>query len=249
MSILQRHSVIAVVAAAVGLLGCRENPARRGEVTLQVTTRLAIDSGRAAARSDSLVVTRGADTIVIRQAAIVLRETVLQRARYQECEEEEGEDCAVLRAGAMRLPLPLGTDAPRVVTVPVPVDTYSTLQFEIYRPDVHLDSVFLAEHPRMAGVSLRADGTFSRGGARRAFMYASAFNEVQEVMLDGPLPVPAGGRGTVTLHIDVASWFVTADGAALIDPTSVTAESDEEIQIRDNVRLSLQASRAAPPPP
>ncbi len=232
-----------LVLLALGAMACRESSARSGEVTFSVTTRVAADSDRAdAADGDSVVVARGADTIVIREAAIVLRETVLQRARYQECEEEEGEDCAVLRAGVMRVLLPLGDQSPRLVTAPVPVDTYSTLQFEIYRPDTRLDSVFLVEHPRMAGAALRAEGTFSRAGARHAFSYASAFNEVQEVLLDGPLPVPAGSRRAVTLRVDVASWFLTADGTSLIDPAGVTPDGDEEIQIRDNVRLSLHGA-------
>jgi len=246
VNVVWRPGLLALVA--VSALACRDRSSRGGEVTLHVATRVAADSDRTHAPGDSVVVVRGADSLVIREAAIVLRETVLQRARYQECEEEEGEDCAVLRAGVMRVALPLGDEAPRLVTVPVPLDTYSTLQFEIYRPDVRLDSVFLADHPRLAGASLRVEGTFSRAGARHPFAYASAFNEVQEVLLDGPLPVSPGSRRAVTLRVDVASWFLTADGASLIDPAAVTPDGDAEIQIRDNVRLSLHGAVGAAAP-
>lgn len=245
---MDRTSRLCLTAAAVGalsMLACRESPPGRGAVTLSVTTRAVTDSGAAIQAGDTIVVARGADTIVIRQADLVLRETVLQRARYQECEEEEGEDCAVLRAGAIRLRLPLDAAVASIVTMPVPVDTYSTLQFEIYRPDRRLDSAFLAAQPDLAGTSVRARGTFSRAGARHDFDYASEFNEVQEVLLGGPLPAPAGSRGRVTLHVDVGSWFLTADGAALIDPASATPDGDDEIQIRDNIRLSLHASVGA----
>jgi hypothetical protein len=240
------HGVRIVVALVACVpLGCADAGTRPGSVALHVVTGGEANGGNLPA-SATLVVARGADTLVVRRAELVLRETVLQRARYQECEEEAGEDCAVLSAGATRFDLPLGPGAAAIARVPVPVDTYSTVQFEIYRPSPDRDSALLASHPHLAGASLHVQGTFSRGGARRDFVYRSDFNEVQEVVLSGPLAVAPRGSADVTLRVDLAGWFLTAEGTALLDPSNAVPGTDDDLQIRDNVRRSLHASPTAP---
>ncbi len=242
MTALHRIRIAPLLGAA--LLACADAGPRPGTVALHVT--IAPAGAQTAAAGDGLVVVRGGDTLIVRQAELVLRETVLQRARFQECEEEAGEDCAVLSAAATRFVLPLGGGGTEITRAPVPVDAYSTVQFEVYRPSPERDSAFVAAHPDLAGTSVRVRGTLSRAGARRDFDYRSEFNEVQEVVLDGPLGVKPRGRGDVTLRVDVARWFLTADGTALLDPSTAVPEGDVEIQVRDNLRQSFAAAPTSP---
>lgn len=223
----------AVLLAAVVALGCPEP--RPGEVLLQVVTE-APDAG-----GDSGLVARGGDTIVVRTAEMVLHEVQLQRARVQECEEEEGERCSMVALGPTRVALPLGPDTVALAPVATVADTYSTVQLEVYRSTSERDSLFFAAHPALAGASLRVTGTYSRGGARRDFVFVSDYNEVQELLLEAPLVVASGRTSPLLLGVNVAGWFLSADGKAVIDPATAGPDGPNAAQVRDNVRQSFRA--------
>jgi hypothetical protein len=194
---------------------------------------------RAPGPGETLLVARGADTIMIRGAELVLREVQLQRLRVGECEEEEGERCEMVAGLPTRVALPVGGDTVSLAPAAVLGDTFGTLQLEIYQVTVGRDSMLLASYPELDGASVRVAGTYSRAGSRRDFVFTSDMNEVQELALDAPFVVAAGATSTLLLDVDVASWFVSADSAALIDPATAGPGGPNAAQVRDNVRMSF----------
>ena len=228
-------SRVVVALAGVAVLACAEP--RPGEVTLRI-------AGTPGAAGDSVVVARGSDTIVVRSAELVLREILLQPQRSGECEEEEGERCAMLAPGPVHIVLPLGPGVVALEPVAATPDTYGQIVFEVYRATPGRDSAFLAAHPGLAGSSLRVSGTFSHGGARRDFTLGSDYNEVLELELGAPLVVALGKIAPLLLRVDVAGWFLSADHAALVDPATAEPGGPSLAQVRNNVRLSLSAAPA-----
>jgi len=226
----------AMALGAVIVVACREP--RPGEVVLRFA------GGPPDASGDSVVVAKGGDTIVVRTAELVLREVLLQPQRSGECEEEEGERCAMLALGPVHVLLPLGPDAVALEPVAATPDTYGQVVFEVYRAVPGRDSAFLTAHPDLAGSSVRVTGGFSHGGARRDFVLGSDYNEVLELELGAPLVVAVGTASPLLLRVDVAGWFLSADHAALIDPATAGPDGPNAAQVRDNVRLSLSAAPA-----
>jgi hypothetical protein len=221
----------AVAVSAVAALACGEP--RPGEVVLRLATGISPGVG------DSLVVARGRDTIVVRGADLVLREVQLQLVRVGECEEEEGERCAMVAAGPTRFALPLGADTVTLAPVAAAADTYGTLQLEVYRATTERDTAFLASHPEMAGASVRVSGTYSQAGSLRDFVFTTDLNEVQELGLDAPFVVANGTSAGLLIGVDVARWFLSADSAALIDPATAGPDGPNAAQVRDNIRTSF----------
>ncbi|HXV91297.1 MAG TPA: hypothetical protein VD707_08000 [Gemmatimonadales bacterium] len=229
---LTRSQVGAVIAAVVAL-GCADRGPEQGDVVLKLFT------GAPAVGAGTLVVGRGTDTIVIRTADLVLREVQLQLVRVGECEEEEGERCAMVADGPTRFALPLGSDTLTLAPVAAAADTYGTLQLEVYRATTERDTAFLASHPDMAGVSVRVSGAYSRAGSLRDFVFTTDLNEVQELGLDAPFVVAKGTSAGLLIGVDVAKWFLSADSAGLIDPATAGPDGPNAAQVRDNIRTSF----------
>lgn len=227
-----RGRLTAVMAFAMAALACGEP--RPGEVVLRVVT------GTSPGDGDSLVVARGGDTIVVRAAELVLREIQLQLVRVGECEEEEGERCAMVAAGPTRIALPLSADTVTLAPVTAVADTYGTVQLEVYRATAERDSAFLTSHPGLAGVSVRVSGSYSRAGDRRDFVLTSDANEVLELALqEVPLVVANGVTSGLLLDVGVARWFLNADTTALVDPATAGPDGPNAAQVRDNIRMSF----------
>src|SRR5881397_1765533 len=217
-------------ALALGLLRCAE-PHRSGWVALQLTT------------GPASVAARGRDSIIVRRAELVLQEIQLAPAGSGECdaEEEEEEACAPLDMGPVLVTLPPGNPAAPMITVRAPADTYIVFHFAIHQPDSSHDGAFLAAHPDFAGTSIRVQGTYSRAGKRRDFMYTSGFTEQEETALLPPLEVPPDTTVNVTLRMAVATWFLNADKTALIDPSTANPGQPNASLVHDNIRTSVAA--------
>lgn len=227
----RRWSAVVVTLAAVAAAACPEP--RPGVVVLRIA------GGAPGASGDSVVVARGGDTIVVRSAVLVLREVQLQLARVGECEEEAGERCAMVMAEPARYELPLGPDDTALAPVAAVSDTYGTLQLEVYRATPERDTALVAAHPELAGASVRASGAFTRAGTRQEFVFVADLDGVLELELPAPLVVANGRESPLVLGVDVAGWFLSADGTALIDPRTATPGSTNAAQVRDNLRMSF----------
>lgn len=228
----------AAAALALLLLGCAErHPV--GSVALRLTRGHASPT----VAGGGAIVARGRDSIIVRQAELVLREIQLAPAGSGECEpEEEAEEaCAPLEMGPLLVTLPLGDGAAPLPSVRVPADTYSVFLFGLHPPDASQDGAFLAAHPDFAGTSIRVQGTYSRAGKRRDFVYASGFSEQEETPLTPPLAVPPDTTVSVTLRLELANWFLNADKTALVDPSTANSGQLNQDLVHDNIRTSVAA--------
>ena len=219
---------------ALGVLTCGEPPSRTGSVALHLSA--------GTARRGALV-TRGRDSIFVRRAELVLTEIQLAPKGSGECdpEEKDEEACTPLEMGPVLVTLPLDTPKTTIATVRAPVDTFIVFHFALWRPDSSRDAAFLATHPEFAGTSIRVQGTYSRAGKRRDFVYSSGFTEQHETALEPPIEVSHDSTINVTLRFTVATWFLNADKTALIDPSTAQPGAPNQDLVHDNIRMSVTA--------
>lgn len=245
-----RHS-LSVVAALVtlGVLGCSRHPS--GSLVIQLAARHpegGANGGPAhlLATGDSAVVALGRDTLILRDAELVVRQIEIAAFTAGDCEptaDEAHEACPVLAGGPIRMTLPLGTAAESIFAASAPADSYSLIQFEIHAPDTAKDAKFLSAHPDLAHTSIRVRGTYSRSGDRKDFVYTTDFSEREELAIMQPVSLPASGTARLTIGVDLARWFLSADKTALVDPTTANWGQPNDQLVRDNIRTSLGAFR------
>lgn len=202
-------------------------------------------SGAALAQAgDSTVVVRGNDTLVIKSVELVLREIELERIdQLADCPDSSGDDdpCEEFTVGVQLVSLPLGNSTEKTVTVTVPEGIYDEVEFEIHKPEDSSDAAFIAAHPAFADVSIRVTGTFSQGGTRSDYVYTSDLNAEQEVSLQPPLDVAAGGAVNVTIRLDVGTWFLSGSGASVVNPATANKGGANEGLVKDNIEQSIDA--------
>jgi hypothetical protein len=239
-------SLCLIIAAAAVATSCREK-APTGAIVFQLSARHATvgDSAGPLVTTDTMLI-QGRDTLFLHRVRIMLAELAIAPAVSNECEEEEGEDnppCVEFDDNPVLLDLPLGRGAIRRSAKPAPATDYNLFQAIIHRPDSAADSSLLRTNPEFAGASIRLDGTLSRAGRRRDFVFTSGFNEQEEITLEPVLTVAARDSVHVTLRVDVASWFRSADRKAFIDPATAGLAGPNEGLVRDNIRTSLRVFR------
>jgi len=196
------------------------------------------------AAGDSTVIALGNDTLIVRSVEVVLREIELERVEVADCDAIAGNgDCEEFESGPVLVTLPLGNATTVAIAIDAPAGMYDELEFDVHKPDDVEDATFIAMHPAFADIAIRVSGTFSQAGTRTDFTFTSDLNEQQEIVLDPPLTVSEGGATTVTLRLDISSWFLSADRTALVDPVSANKGQSNENLVRDNIRASIDAFR------
>jgi len=255
------HSCAVISLAALAAVSCSGGgtaPEGMGRVVLQIaTTSAATVNGPAAA---DVVVTKGANSVVINSVDLVARKIRLRRvdascpadpdqedapaaviasgSAHEDTEHEnevEDHDCPVLKLGPLLLTPPLTDGAATTFSADVPVGTYSKLRIQIHKPKLSRDAAFVAANPDFAGVSIRVKGTFNG----TPFTFVTDIEEEEEIVLPHPVEVTTAGTTAFTLFLDVRGWFLDQTGAALIDPSSPTSRS----LIEHNIRVSFRAFR------
>lgn len=199
------------------------------------------------AAGDSTVITLGNDTIILRSVELVLREIELKRVEADSCDSVQGnDDCEEFETASTLVSLPLGSTATEtVIAINAPAAMYDKLEFKIHKPEDNSseDAAFLAAHPDFNGVSIRVTGTYSQAGSRSNFTFTSDLNAGQEVLLSPPLTVSDGVAASVTLRIDVSTWFLNAGGTALVNPATANKGQPNEGVVKDNIEASIDAFR------
>ncbi|MGH7537110.1 MAG: hypothetical protein ACREMF_00625 [Gemmatimonadales bacterium] len=248
---MRRCGWIGWAAVAVGVIGCSKREPPAGSVAFQVATRhppgvpLAAPEATTAAAGalatgDSVVVTLGRDTVILRRVELVLTQIMLSPMESGHCDPDDPNECSTVEAGPVLLQLPLGDQAEHRTTVRAPADRYIVLHLQIHRPDAQRDSAFLAAHPEFANTSVRVQGTFSRAGRRREFVFATDFNEQEETDITPPMIVAADSTARLTLRLNVATWFLSAEKTALVDPATAGPGQPHEHLVKDNIRMSVR---------
>lgn len=240
---VQRVTAYLVAVLMAGLTACTD--ASSPTVGLAFTTRPApgpvggAQNVRVVQDNHETIVTVGNDVLTIQSVEIVLREIELERVDGPDCPDDPGvsdDGCEEISAGAQVVTLPLGSSADKLVTVAVPEGTFDEVEFAIHVPDP-ADGI-----PGFDGVSIRVTGMFARnGGTAVPFTFTSDLSEQQEVELSPPFVVPATGGLNFTIRVDISTWFLTADGSALVDPETADAGGANEALVEDNIRNSIEA--------
>ena len=197
------------------------------------------------AAGDSTVITMGNDTIILRSVEVVLREIELKRVEAAGCDSIEGnDDCEEFETGSTLVTLPLGSTATEtVVSISAPAGMYDKLEFKIHKPESSDDAAFIAANPNFDGVSIRVTGTYSQAGSRSDFTFTSDLDASQEVLLSPPLTVADGQPASVTLRLDVSTWFLNTGGTALVNPATANKGQANEGVVKDNIEASINAFR------
>jgi hypothetical protein len=182
--------------------------------------------------------TAGADTLIITNAWLVLREIELKRVEATDCDvEPEPEGCEEIEVGPVLVDLPLTGGAQQAFEVELPAGTYERIDFEIHKVgDDPADLAFLAQHPTFEDISIRVEGSFNGS----AFTFETDVNDEQEIELVPPLSLAEGGNTNVTIFVDLDGWFRTAAGA-LVDPDSANKGGPNESLVTENIKQSLDA--------
>jgi hypothetical protein len=236
-----RFGLFAAPLAAALLAACTDSTGRLSLAVSSVRPAGATPSAALAAgvtgapavvtAGDSTLIIMGNDTVIVRSAQLVLREIELKRVEAAACDDIVGnDDCEEFETGPTLVTLPLGATATEtMISVAAPAGMYDELEFEV--------------HPSFDGASIRVTGTFSHAGTRSDFTFTSDLNAKQEVSLPTPLTVSDGQQANVTLRVDIATWFLNAAGAALVDPSSANKGQPNENAVRDRIQASIDAFR------
>lgn len=179
----------------------------------------------------------GSGALVITRARIVLREIELESPEYlcgsidDTLPDGDYDGCDVQLSPRV-VDLPLDGGAMPLIDVQVPEGTYDAIELELHKPDdgTPQDVAFMAANPEFDRISVRVEGTWNG----TPFVYETEQDAEMELEFGTPLVVGVDGVN-ITVNVDVASWFRSADGSAL-EPSAANAG-----QIDDRIRQSFRA--------
>jgi hypothetical protein len=86
-------------------------------------------------------------------------------------------------------------------------------------------------------VSIRATGTYNG----TAFTYTTDLDAEQEIALSPPITTDGSTPASLTLFVDVSSWFKTSDGTALVDPATTLLDPANQSLVENNIKASFKA--------
>jgi hypothetical protein len=236
-SLMQR---IALLLPGLALLACSDDPSDLGDVSLQLASHNAA-SVATPGTAGQLLIAVGDDEIVLDQVGLVLRKVRLEGASTEPCpEEDEGDPrCGELEFGPVLFELPLGEGAEGLISAAVPIGSYTGLKFQLHRPtNANEDAEFVADHPELEGVSIRALGTWNG----EPFTFTSDLTDVESLAFDDQLEVTADGELPLTLLVEVGDWFASGEGG-LVNPSEASGGGPLESLVERQIRESFRAFR------
>jgi hypothetical protein len=248
-----RSLLVAITAAALAA-GCSDSTGPKGQNVNLAFAGVRPTTGGAAVRasgsspfvvpgpSDSLVIAVGSDSLIITKVEVVARKIELKGSESSDCDNEvESVDCDELQLAArlFRLPLTAGVSSP--VGVDVPVGTYDGIEIHIHKPtSTSGDAAFLAANPTWTpGTSVRVTGFYKNV----PFTFTSDVVFKIDQALVPPVTVVDGTSTSVTIRIDVATWFRDSSSGALIDPATAGPSGANRNAVEKNIKDSVKAFR------
>jgi hypothetical protein len=185
-----------------------------------------------------VIITVGANTLVITKAQLVVRSIKLKTTQTLTCSDDDSidDDCDEVRLAPMLVDLPLTANGVTTLTASIPEGTYREISFKIHKPSDNdaSDVAFRAANPTFATTSIRVEGTFNG----QAFVFASDLSETMELEFAAPVVINADNKN-VTVQFDLSSWFKV--GGQVINPTTANKSGINENAVKSNVRGSLHA--------
>ena len=184
--------------------------------------------------------TDGTNTLVLTSVQMVLKKIELDLAGEDaNCHQAESSSssCEEIELGPMLLDIPVGAGPEQAVAVDLAPGTYDQIEYELHKPDDGnaADQAFVAAHPEFTGVSVRVTGTYN--GA--PFTFTTEVDAEQEHELNPPLTVAETGPTTLTLLVDVSTWFQS--GGTLIDPATANTGGPNKSVVENNIVNSFDA--------
>lgn len=244
---MHRCRLLLGLASTVAFAACSDGvgPGGTGHVTVRLASGVTAAAGAPSAASP-VTVSLGSDELEITSVQLVARKLRLGRAPSScpaedpaaagaESSGESPDNCALLRLGPLLLDPPLTEESELSFEADIPAGTYSRIRMQIHMPEGSADAAFLADHPELDGVSIRVEGTFNG----TPFTFTSALTVEEEIVLEEDLVVEDGAATTLTLVLDVKTWFVDQGGTALIDPA--TTDQMLKSRIEQAIRASFKA--------
>lgn len=219
---------------ALSLAGCGDaTSANRSSTSLLIASRTSSSLAASRALLD-ISLTAGGHSLVITKAQMVLAELELKATSSAACAAEGAhDDCEELRVAPMLVDLPLDAVKSLDVSALLPPGTYREIEFDVDAVESGeraSSAAFLSAHPDFRNVSVRVEGTFD--GKPFTFQTAQDF----EVEFEFRTPFVVGaGASSLTLNIDVASWF--QNGTTILDPSNPENRS----LITNNINRSISA--------
>jgi len=231
---------LAALAVAAGACSDSGGPSTQGQLSFNTATQAApaASSGSLALVGTPETFTDGANTLVIDEVQLVLREIELHKAGVAaDCAAAADDDCEELEVGPVLVDLPLGTPGgARSFSVNLEPGSYDRVEFEIHKPSSSSDAAFVAAHPDLEGVSVRVTGTYN--GVE--FTYTGDFNDEMDFNLVPELVVAENGTADLTLFANLDPWFRDS-GGTLVDPASANSGGPNEGLVEQNIRSALDA--------
>lgn len=256
------RTLTGLVVAAVVAAGCSDSsgPTSDPGFGLMISTTAAgRGNGPGFAAPESVTV--GQHRLILTKVELVLREIELERvAGSANCgsdsddapsaavaqvspggtagthHDDDRDGCPEVEIGPLLVDLPLGGGVERLVVATIDTGTYREVEFKIHKVGSRSDDQpFLAAHPEFAGISIRATGTYDG----TPFEYRTSVTAKQESELDPPLVVATDSATSVTLQVEVASWFL-AGGIGLINPATALDDGPNASLVRQNIRRSFR---------
>jgi hypothetical protein len=243
---MYRFSILAgsLALSAIAVGGCSNGagPSSTNQLNFNLATQPAPAAINAAAgASFSLgtpeTFTDGANTLVINQVQLVLREIELHRAgAVAECAGSSSDGCEELEFGPVLVDVPLGTPgAARNFSVQIAPGSYDKVEFKIHTPSSSDDAGFVQANPDFQGVSVRVTGTYN--GA--AFTYTGDFEAEMEFDLNPALVANETAATDLTLFVNLDQWFHDQTGT-LLNPNTANSGQPNETLVEQNIQASMQ---------
>ncbi len=253
---------VLVPLMAVAALGCSD---ASGPSSRTGSSRLvfSVSAGTIAAAPQAApeTINVGSDVLILNQVDLVIRHIELDRvgstavcdttgegldgssndgaSEHQGGDDASGDDCAEIESGPLLVTLPLGGGTAQEIEVSLAPGTYDRVQFQVHKTDDNdaSDGAFLAAHPDLRHVSIRARGTFNG----TAFEYLSDVSAEQRLTLSPPLVLATDSTAKVNLTVDVHGWFLDAAQNRLVNPTTALKGQPNEGLVTRNIKSSLRA--------
>jgi len=184
----------------------------------------------------------GTNVLVMTKVEMVMRDIKFERQNEEACDSVETEgnkdDCEEFHGGPVLIDLPLGVGATHEFTVTADTGTFDEIKLKIHKPEDNgdaADQAFIAQNPAFANISIRVTGTFN--GA--AFVFTTDLSAEQKISISPPLVVGAQTAVSVTLKVDVSTWFL--NGTVAIDPSLALKGQPLEGLVKNNIEASFDA--------
>jgi hypothetical protein len=230
----------AFAVASVGLAACGGDVSSPGNrpVSVSFSSQAPATAALNANVTRDVIVTVGANALVITKAQVVLRSIKLKTTQAMTCSDDDSinDDCDEVRLAPVLVDLPLTANGVTTLTASIPEGTYRQISFKIHKPsdDDASDIAFRAANPTFATTSMRVEGTFNG----QAFVYTSDMSETTQLVFAAPVVIGADNKN-MTVQFDLGSWF-TVNGQ-VINPNTANKGGINENAVKTRVRGSLRA--------